>query len=156
MAGVNLKLDEANLTSTMSREFNAPLEKVWQAHADREAMAKWWGGRTHNNEVEEWDFKAGGKWKIVSSDGKDRFAFYGEFKEVVDQDHLTWTFSVEGFPGDPIVETMSLESLPGGRTRLSTNSVYPSLEVFKGMVENGMEAGAEETWDRLAELVEAA
>jgi uncharacterized protein YndB with AHSA1/START domain len=62
------------------------------------------------------------------------------------------TFEFEGVPGRPSLETMTLEDI-GGRTRMVTHSVFLSLEDRDGVVQSGMQTGAEETYDRLAELV---
>ena len=55
--------------------------------------------------------------------------------------------------GEPGPESMTLEELEGGRTLLRARAVYPSLEARDAMVGSGMEHGAAETWDRLAEYL---
>lgn len=53
------------------------------------------------------------------------------------------------------VDTLTLEDLGGGRTRLTAHSLLDSVEDRDGMLQSGMEEGAAETWDRLAELLAA-
>jgi hypothetical protein len=54
-------------------------------------------------------------------------------------------------PGHVVVETMSLTE-SGGKTTITTHSVFDTPEERDGMIQSGMEAGANETYDRLAEL----
>ena len=49
---------------------------------------------------------------------------------------------------------MKLEELPGGRTRLSVQSVFQSVADRDGMLQSGMEEGLNDTYDRLEELLE--
>jgi len=51
------------------------------------------------------------------------------------------------------VDTLTLEDLGGGKTKLTAHSFFDSVEDRDGMLQSGMEEGASETWDRLAELV---
>ncbi len=48
---------------------------------------------------------------------------------------------------------MTFEDL-GGETNVVSISTYANVEDLDGMVASGMESGATESWDRLAELVE--
>ena len=48
---------------------------------------------------------------------------------------------------------MKLEELPGGRTRLTVQSVFQSVADRDGMLQGGMEEGVNDTYDRLAELL---
>jgi len=140
----------------MTREFNAPRELVFEAHTKCEHMEKWWGPRKYSLEVCEMDFRPGGKYYFLhrGPDGVEEHGFRGEYREIVPPDRIVWTFEWEGMPGHVSVDTMVLEDLGGGRTKLTATSVFDSLEDRDGMLQSGMEEGASETWDRLAELVE--
>ncbi len=56
-------------------------------------------------------------------------------------------------PGSISVDTMTLTE-EGGKTTITTTSVFDSVEQRDGMLQSGMETGAAETYDRLAELLE--
>lgn len=62
------------------------------------------------------------------------------------------TFEWEGLPGHISVETLRLEDL-GGRTRITVTSAFDSVEDRDGMLQSGMERGASESYDRLAEYI---
>lgn len=151
----NLVVEREKLQFTMSREFNAPIEKVWKAHTDPEAVAKWWGQRTSETIVEEMDVRVGGKWRYIQreKDGTE-YAFRGEYKEVEEPTKLVSTFEFEPMAGHIATDHMTLESLPNGGTKITTVSTFDTLEDLDGMIASGMEGGAEESWDQLQEFVE--
>jgi PhnB protein len=66
------------------------------------------------------------------------------------------TFEFEGIPekGHVSLETARLEGLPGGRTRLTIQSVFQSVADRDGMIGSGMEQGVRESHERLDELLE--
>lgn len=57
-------------------------------------------------------------------------------------------------PGHVLVDTITFEELPDGRTRVAARTTFDSLEDLEGMLQSGMESGAVESWDRMAELLE--
>jgi len=52
------------------------------------------------------------------------------------------------------LETLTLEALPGGRTRLTAQSVFQSVADRDGALQSGMEEGVNDSHERLAELLE--
>ena len=137
----------------LTREFDFPRELVFEACTTCEHMSHWWGPRSMSFGSCELDFRPGGAWRIVhrDQDGSE-YGFRGEFREIARPDRLTWTFEYEGFPGHVSVETLAFEDL-GGRTRIVATAVFDSLEDRDGMVNSGMEQGAAESYDRLAEYL---
>jgi uncharacterized protein YndB with AHSA1/START domain len=138
----------------MTREFDAPRALVFEAHTSCEHMTRWWGPRKYEFASCEIDFRPGGKWRIVhrGPDGEE-YAFRGEYREIVPPERIVWTFEFEGFPGSVSVETMTLEE-HDGKTTFTGTSVYKTVEERDGMLQSGMEEGARETMERLAEYLE--
>ena len=145
---------EAELTVT--REFDAPRELVFEAHSKCEHLEKWWGPRKYSLEVCEMDFRPGGKYRFLhrGPDGLEEHGFRGEYREIVPPEKIAWTFEWEGMPGHISLDTLTLEDLGGGRTKLVSHSRFDSKEDRDGMLQSGMEEGAGETYDRLAEFVQ--
>jgi uncharacterized protein YndB with AHSA1/START domain len=137
----------------MQRTFTAPRELVFRALTEPDLISQWWGMRTSTTVVEQLDARPGGKWRFVQQapDGTEH-GFRGEFREVTPPERIIWTFEYEGMPGHVVVETMSLAE-SGGKTTITTHSVFDTPEERDGMIQSGMEAGANETYDRLAELL---
>jgi uncharacterized protein YndB with AHSA1/START domain len=137
----------------LTREFDAPRELVFQAMTSPDHVMNWWGPRGSNMKVDTMDVRPGGKWRFVehSSDGQ-QYGFRGEYREIDPPGRCVQTFEFEGMPGHISVETMELEDL-GSRTRLTVTSVFDSVEDRDGMLQSGMEQGAGESYDRLAEYL---
>jgi len=145
----------SDLEIVMAREFDAPRELVFKAHTDPELVPKWWGPRDSVTTIDMLDIRPGGKWRFVqrSPDGQE-LGFRGEYREVSPPERLGATFEFEGMPGHIITDTTTFEE-KDGRTLLTTHSLFTSKEDRDGMFESGMEGGAAETLDRLAELLAA-
>ena len=144
----------SDLEIVMVREFDAPRELVFEAHSSCEQMARWWGPRKYKLTVCEMDFRADGAYRFVQRgpDG-DEHGFRGEYREIVAPERIVWTFEYEGMPGHVSVDTLTLEDIGNGKTKLTAHSRFDSVEDRDGMLQSGMETGAAETWDRLAELL---
>lgn len=143
----------------MERIFDAPRDLVWQVVTEPEHIPHWWGPRDTRTTVVEMDVRTGGRWRFLhSSPGGYEVTFLGEYLEVVPPERLTRTVQIGGDPyreADAAVETMVLEDLGDGRTRLTGRSRFPSPEVLVEALGTGMVAGAIETYDRLADLLAA-
>ncbi|MGH7675152.1 MAG: SRPBCC family protein [Gemmatimonadales bacterium] len=137
----------------MTRVFDAPRRLVFEAHSKCEHVKHWWGPRRFTLVSCKMDFRPGGAWRYVQRgpDGTE-YAFRGEFREIVPPERIVWTFEFEGAPGNIAIETMTLIER-GGQTILTTRSLAPSREARDAVLQSGMEKGAAETWDRLAEYV---
>jgi uncharacterized protein YndB with AHSA1/START domain len=140
----------------VAREFDAPRELVFRACTDPQLIPQWWGPRNLSTEVDKMDLRAGGQWRYINRDAQgNAYAFHGVYHEVLAPQRIIDTFEFEGLPekGHVTLETMKLEELPGGRTRLTIQSVFQSVADRDGILQSGMEAGVYETYDRLAELL---
>ena len=138
----------------MTRVFNAPRALVFQAHIDPEQIAQWWGPRAYTTIVDKLEARVGGAWRFINrrADGSEE-AFRGEYRELAPPERITWTFEWEGLPGHIGLETMTFAE-HDGQTTLTTTSHFNTREERDGMLANGMEGGANESADRLEELLE--
>ncbi|HYZ10426.1 MAG TPA: SRPBCC family protein [Actinomycetota bacterium] len=138
----------------MTRVFDAPRELVFEAHTSGEHLRNWWGPRKYETVSAVFEFRVGGKWRIVhrGPEGEEH-AFRGEFREIVPPERIVWTFEYEGAPGQVAVETLTFEE-HDGKTTLTAVSDWGSEEARDAMHESGMLEGAEETWDRLEEYLQ--
>ncbi len=140
----------------ITREFDAPRELVFKAVTDPKLVPQWWGPRYLTTEVDKMDVRPGGQWRFINRNAKgNEFGFHGVYHEILAPERIIDTFEFEGLPetGHVALETMKLEELPGGRTRLVTQSVYQTVADRDGVLQSGMEGGLNETYDRLEELL---
>lgn len=138
----------------LTRIFDASRELVFRTMLDPELIPQWWGPRRYTTIVGKMDVRVGGKWRFANrgTDGQE-FWFNGEYREITPPERVVQTFEFEPLAGHVGIETMTLEELRDGRTRLRVRSVFPSKEDRDGTLANGMESGARETYDRLDEVL---
>lgn len=138
----------------MTRVFNAPRRMVFDALTKPELLKRWFGPRGWELAVCEVDLKPGGAWRFVlrGPDGHD-MGMFGVYREITPVDRLVHTESFDDYPGECLVTTILAEQ--EGKTTLHATMLYPSQEVRDAVIKTGMEHGAAETYDRLAELLGA-
>lgn len=124
----------------IERIFDAPREQVWRAMTDRKLVAQWWG-RGNRLVVERMDVERGGHWRFVEHGPDGVHGFEGRYREVVAPERIVQTFEWDGMPGHVAVETMTLEDLGDGRTKLVTIAQFHTTEERDGMLHSGMEQG---------------
>jgi uncharacterized protein YndB with AHSA1/START domain len=135
------------------RVFEAPRERVYAAYTDPELIPEWWGPRGVTTIVDKMDVRPGGDWRFVHRDSSgEQPGFRGTYREVAPPERIVSTFEWEGMPGHVLVETVTFEDL-GGRTKVTSVSLFHTSEERDGMLASGMEEGLNETHDRLAELL---
>jgi uncharacterized protein YndB with AHSA1/START domain len=137
----------------MTRDFDAPRELVFKAFTDPALVVRWWGLRASTTIVDKMDVRMGGIWRYVQryENGSEE-AFRGVYHQVSAPERLVYTFEYEGMPGHILLETITLEERDG-KTTVIDSSVFQSVEDRDGMLQSGMETGANESWDQLEELL---
>jgi len=141
----------------ITREFDAPRELVFKAFTDPGLYVQWLGPRDLTMTLETFEPKSGGSWRYIHRDkGGNAYAFHGVNHEVTAPERIIGTFEFEGLPepGHVTLETARFETLPGGRTRLTVQSVFQSVADRDGMLQSGMEEGMNDSYARLDELLE--
>lgn len=133
---------------------DAPRELVFKAYTDPDLFARWWGPSRYENEILKFDQRTGGEWHVVQkgADGAE-FAFRGVNHEVVAPERICQTFEYLGVPGHVALQTATFEDL-GSKTKIVAQIVFQSVMDRDGMVASGMRDGADESMNRLADLLE--
>lgn len=137
----------------ISREFDAPRDKVFRAHTDPELMVQWMGPRSTTMRVDRWDCRTGGSYRYVATDASGEYGFFGSFHDVRPSESIVQTFTFEGMPDSVALERLVLDELDGGRTRLTATSLFDSFEARDGMLQSGMDTGVREGYEKLDELL---
>ena len=148
-----IEVDEKVPLVRITREFDAPPEKVFRAHVEPELVAQWLGPRDLTIRIDQFDCRTGGSYRYVHTRGDEAYGFYGSFHEVRPNELIVQTFCFEGMPDGVALERMVFEDLGGGRTRLVATSLVDSFEGRDAFVASGMETGIQEGYQRLDELL---
>ena len=132
----------------IERIFDAPRDRVWRAFTDPKLVAQWWG-RGNKLVVERMEVERGGRWRFVEHSPEGVHGFEGRYREVTPKERVVQTFEWDGMPGHVIVETMVLEDLGDGRTKVTNTSLFHTTEERDGMKNAGMEQGLNESYAAL-------
>lgn len=166
MGETKITKDRATKTLKMERTFAAPRERVWRAFTTDE-INKWWGPRGWETSSKHMEFKPGGYWlygmKCVDKNqgewygqeswGKSTYVEIDEPNKFVYKDEFA---DAEGNvnPEMPVM-TITLEFFEeDGKTRVVSTGVFENEAGFDKVIAMGVEEGAGETWDRLAEYLQ--
>src|SRR5215208_4217888 len=148
MPVTDVRKDPAALTLTLTAEFEASPERVWQLWADPRQLERWWGPPTYPATFTAHDLAAGsrveyhmtgpsgdqphGYWDIVEVDPPRRLVYVDGFAHV------------DGTPNDEFPRNegrVTIEPIDGGHTRMSIESSFPSAEALEQVLGMGMEEG---------------
>ena len=124
----------------VERIFNATRDRVWRAMTEPSLVAQWWG-RGNKLDVERLEIVKGGHWRVVEHSDGEVHGFEGRIREVREGEMISQTFEWDGMPGYPIIQTMTLEDLGNGRTKLVSISMFFTAQERDGMMAAGMEGG---------------
>jgi uncharacterized protein YndB with AHSA1/START domain len=136
----------------LTRVFNAPRMLVFDAFTKPELLRRWFGPRGWSLVVCEVDFRVGGGFRFVlrSPEG-NQMGMRGTYCEIDAPYRTVHRESFDDLPGESEVTTDLTER---DRTTVLTATItYTSQEIRDAVIRSGMEHGAAESYDRLAELL---
>jgi uncharacterized protein YndB with AHSA1/START domain len=138
--------------TVLTRVFDAPRQMVFDAFSKPELLRRWFGPRGWSLDVCEVDLKVGGGFRFVlkGPDGRT-MGMRGVYREITPPERSVHVESFDDFPGESQVTTVMAEQ--DGKTTMTATILYPSQEVRDAVIRSGMEHGAAETYDKLAELL---
>jgi uncharacterized protein YndB with AHSA1/START domain len=164
-------MSESATDFVITREFDAPRELVFKCWLEPQHLAQWWGPNPVSCPVCEVDARPDGLYRIVMhTDGKD-YPMGGRIVELVPPARIVQTVDVsehsedwfdaifpgrdraKGKPRVEILETVTLEDLGGGRTRLTVRQRFGKPEHRDAFVKGGLEWGFGQSLDKLASLL---
>lgn len=146
----------------ITREFDAPREKVWQAWTDPEHIKRWWGPKGFTAPTAKVDLRVGGKnlFCMRSPEGKDYWST-GVYREIVPNERLVNTDSFADADGnvlpaseygmagewpDELLVTITFEETEGKTKMTLRHEGLPA-----GEMKEMTSAGWSESFDKLAE-----
>jgi uncharacterized protein YndB with AHSA1/START domain len=149
---MNVPVD--TLAMDFTREFAAPRNALFRAHADPDLVKRWLGPARNEMTVERWDFRTGGGYRYLhrGPDGGE-YWFNGVFHRVREDELIIQTFEFEGAPDMVNIEYVSFEHLGDGRSLLRGRSICPNIQARDALLDSGMEGGMTEGYERLESLL---
>ncbi len=148
-ATVTLPADDQIL---ITREFAAPRHLVYKSWTTPELVKRWWSGQRGEMTTCEIDLRVGGKWRYVMvAEGGFEVSFHGEYREVVPNERIVMTDVYEAMPDGEALVTVTLTE-NDGLTVLTLLMELTSKEARDAVLNSGMEAGIQQSWDRLEQV----
>jgi len=146
----------------LTRVFDAPRRLVFEAFTRPELLKRWFGPRGFTLIDCEIDYRVGGGFRFVlRNPGGSEVCIRGVYKELDPPKrsvHLESFRPHAGYGQDDVlpgaesqVTTLLVEY--EGKTALTATVLYPSQEARDAVIQSGMEHGAAESYDRLAEVL---
>lgn len=148
MSVTSVHKDLEALTMTVTAEYTATIDRVWELWADPRRLERWWGPPTYPATFVDHDLRPGGHvsyfmtgpdgdkphgwWRILSVEAPRRLEFEDGFADDAGQpnpDMPTMTMRV------------SLDETATGTVRMVIETAFPSRESMEQLVAMGMEEG---------------
>jgi len=140
----------------MTRVFDAPRHLVFQAWTQPELVKRWlYGPDDWRLAVCEMDLRVGGKLRFTweNQNSGQQMGLSGVFREISAPGRLVFTeLWDEDWTGGETVVTLDFTE-QAGRTTMVQTVLYSSAAALQAVLKSGMEHGAAQSYDRLAELL---
>jgi len=150
-------INKETKTVTITAEFDAERDLVWDAYTKAELLDKWWAPKPFSSRTTVMDFREGGRrfYAMVSPEGDERwvlqtfktitpktnFTLFNAFAEADETPHLPgsdWDFNF---------------SETAGKTTVHVSIYNESLERLEKMVEMGFKEGTAAQLENLTDLL---
>lgn len=156
----DIEKDLDALTMSVTAEFDATPERVWQLWSDPRQLERWWGPPSYPATVLEHDLSENGRvnylmtgpegdthrgwWRILSVDPPKALEFEDGFADDAGepQPHMPTT-----------IMRLDIDEIGAGRTRVVIVSRFPSREALDQLIGMGMEEGLREAMGQMDAIV---
>lgn len=159
MPVTDVNKDPDALTLTITAEFDAAAERIWEMWSDPRQLERWWGPPSFPATFVEHDLTPGGRTAYFMT-GPDGQKYHGwwRIEETEPPKRLRFAdgFDDEGNPNEempgPSAMTVTITETDGVTT-MSIESKFTSREEMEQMIEMGMEQGMTEALGQIDTLL---
>ena len=162
MTVTNVHKDAGAMTMTITAEFDAPIEPVWQMWENPRLLERWWGPPTFPATVVAYDLTPGGmvSYFMTGPDGEQPRGWW-RVTEVDAPRRLEFEDGFADGDGNPVPDmpTMiiraALDERPAGGTRMTIETTFPTAEAMDQMLAMGMDIGMSLAVGQIDDLLKA-
>lgn len=142
------------------KEFDADIQKVWEAWTNSEILDKWWAPHPWRAETKEMSFEEGGYWlySMVGPDGERLYSRF-DYNTIDEPEQFTATDSFcdengnkTGEPFPSMEWTVKFSDIDNG-TRVEVVVIAKDKADIEKMLETGFEEGFKKGLDNLEEVL---
>jgi uncharacterized protein YndB with AHSA1/START domain len=147
MAELDAGMDTSDREMLISRQIDAPRERVFDAFTDREHIGQWWGPNGFTTTTEVMQVSVGGEWRFTmhGADGTD-YRNVIQYTEVERPARLCYE---HGDDASPHFRTEVGFEEQGGGTRVTLHLFCKTARQLEEMKKYGAEEGGQQTLERL-------
>ncbi|WP_029109198.1 SRPBCC domain-containing protein [Mycobacterium sp. URHD0025] len=159
MPVTDVQHDLDNLTLTITADFAAPVQRIWQVYADPRQLEKVWGPPTCPATVVDHDLKPGGRttYFMTDPDG-NKYAGYWDITAV--DEPTSFSFD-DGFadadfkpnPDMPVSKNVYTFAEHDGGTRAVYVATYESADALQQVLDMGVVEGATLAINQIDDLI---
>ncbi len=162
MTVTNVHKDAEAMTMTITADFDAPIEPIWQMWEDPRRLERWWGPPTFPATFLEHDLTPGGvsNYFMTGPDGEQPRGWW-RVTEVEAPRHLAFEDGFADTAGNPESEMptmmirVTLDERPVGGTRMTIETSFPTAEAMELMLAMGMDIGMSLAVGQIDDLLQA-
>ncbi|MGV3696052.1 SRPBCC domain-containing protein [Flavobacterium sp.] len=157
----DFKFDKENKTVSITREFAADRDLVWEAWTNPEILDQWWAPKPLTSRTKSMEFKVGGRriYAMIGTEGQENWSTH-HFTAVNPKDNFKFLSSFtdsNGNPNSPFAAS-EWEVNFSGQDEITTVNILikrDSLEELEKLLEMGFREGFTSTLDYLSQYIEA-
>ena len=153
--------DLENRQIKLTREFHAPVEKVWKAWTNSEILDQWWAPKPWKAKTKSMDFSEGGKWiyAMLGPNGEEHWA-RADYTEILPLKRFT---DLDAFCDEngnvnnelPVMNWRCEFKSSAKGTIVHINISVSNKADLEKVVEMGFEEGISAAFENLDELLSA-
>jgi uncharacterized protein YndB with AHSA1/START domain len=151
-------VDKEAKTVTITKEFDAARDLVWDAYTKAELLDQWWAPKPMTSRTKAMEFREGGRrfYAMVSPDGQERWAIQ-EYKSITPKTNFKFFNAFADENENPQLPGSDWDfnfSEKDGRTTVNISIYNESLERMERiMADGGFKLGTEAQLNNLEELL---
>ena len=147
-----VRKDPAALSMTLTAEFDATPERVWQLWADPRQLERWWGPPAYPATFTKHDLAPGSRveYYMTTPEGETPRGYW----DIVEAEPPRYLNIRDGFANEdgtnndempgPGVMNVTIASVGDGRTRMTIESIFPDAATMEQLLAMGQEEGMKE------------
>jgi uncharacterized protein YndB with AHSA1/START domain len=144
-----INAEEGKQELVITREFDLPLELLFQAYVDPEIVEQWMGTK-----VLKLENKKHGSYAFVTTDPKgNKHGFNGTIHEFIPEHKIIRTFEMENTPFGVQLEFLEFEKLTGETSKLTMHVVYRSVSVRDQILQLPFAQGINMAHNRIQDIL---
>lgn len=152
--------DPETLTMTVTADFDASIERVWDLWQNPRRLERWWGPPTYPATVTTHDLSPGGDvaYFMTGPDG-DRHHGWWRISAVDAPRHLEFEDGFADDAGNPntamptMMIRVELSERADGGTHVAIETTFPSAEAMEQLIAMGMEEGMEAAMGQMDDVL---